>query len=153
MLLKNSIKRSIEFSPEHHQAGVSILNYFATVLRKKYPYSKATVQIKQDGLKVTMIIDPVDGDSEVIEKTLDDYGLVVRGETTSEELFPNDPFEVMALKNKLEIAEMELRQTQRLHVTVDQVQHSRLQDHEDQIRWLRDMVGDSLRGKNTTQSA
>ncbi|MCP4350955.1 MAG: hypothetical protein GY795_36275 [Desulfobacterales bacterium] len=69
---KPYLKR-IEFSPEHHQAGIAILDYFGTVLRKKYPDTKATVSIKQEHMKLTMIIDPVEGEAEIIEKALDEY--------------------------------------------------------------------------------
>ncbi|MCP4023838.1 MAG: pentapeptide repeat-containing protein, partial [Desulfobacteraceae bacterium] len=77
---RDFINRSIEFPPEYKQAGISILNYFSEVLKTKYPDTNATVQIKQDGLKVIMTIDPGDGNKEIIEKALDEYGLVVRGQ-------------------------------------------------------------------------
>ncbi|MCP4105372.1 MAG: TIR domain-containing protein, partial [Desulfobacteraceae bacterium] len=102
------IIRSIEFPPEYHQAGISILNYFSTVLRNKYPDVKATVQIKQEDLKVTMTIDPVEGDREVIEKALDEYGLVVTGKMTPEEYCGNDPLQTMELKTQLSIAQVQI---------------------------------------------
>ncbi len=103
----NLITRSIEFPPEYHQAGISILNYFSTVLKKKYPDIKATVQIKQEDLKVTMTIDPVEGDREVIEKALDEYGLVVTGKMTPEE-FTDDKLLKIELEGKLNQAKMEV---------------------------------------------
>ncbi|MCP4107357.1 MAG: hypothetical protein GY749_17740 [Desulfobacteraceae bacterium] len=63
----------IEFPPEHRQAGIAILDYFGTVLRKKYPDTKATVSIKQEHMKLIMVIDPAEGEGEIIEKALDEY--------------------------------------------------------------------------------
>jgi len=85
------IRCSIEFPAEYKQAGISILNYFSEILHKKYPEATATVDIKQDGLKVTMIVDPVDGKREIIEKMLHEYGLVVTGKMTPE-AFTDDRF-------------------------------------------------------------
>ncbi len=103
------IERFIEFPPEYHQAGISILNYFGTVLKKKYPDTKAKVKIEQDGLKVKMVIDPVDGrDHEIIEKALDEYGLVVTGKMTPEEYCNNDPLQIMELKSQLSIAQVQI---------------------------------------------
>lgn len=108
-----SIKRSIEFPPEYKQAGVSILNYFSEVLEKKYPEAKAKVQITQDGRKISMKIDPIVGDPEIIEKTLDEYGLVVTGKMTPEE-FTDDPIEIIKLQNHLDIARVQIENQKRL---------------------------------------
>ncbi len=104
---ENLITRSIEFPPEYHQAGVSILNYFSTVLRKKYPDVKATVQIKQEDLNVTMTIDPIEGEREVIEKALDEYGLVVTGKMLPEQ-YTNDRLLKIELEGKLNLAKTEI---------------------------------------------
>jgi hypothetical protein len=76
---ETTIVRNIEFAPEHFQAGVAILSYFGTVLRQKHPHTKATVRIEQDGLAVRLVIVSPDNETEVIEKTLSDYGLVMSG--------------------------------------------------------------------------
>ncbi len=44
-----------------------------------------------------MIIDPLEGDREVIEKTLDEYGLVVTGKMTPEE-FPQDEIFIVPVR-------------------------------------------------------
>ncbi len=97
------IRKSIEFPEEYFEAGKSILSYFGSILRKKYPDAKANVQIRQDGLKVTMTIDPADGDREVLEKELDRYGLVITGKMAPEE-FTDDRLLIHDLKNELRIA-------------------------------------------------
>ncbi len=105
--ITNSITRSIEFPPEYHTAGISILNHFATILRQKYPDQKAKVRIDQDGYKVTMTIETIEGDREIIEKALDDYGLVVKGEMPIEE-YTDDPKIIMGLKSELRIANVRI---------------------------------------------
>ena len=101
--LQKRVVRSIEFPPEYHQAGIHILNYFGTVLRKKYPDVKAKVRIEQEGLRVTMIVDPLKGNREVIEHALDEYGLVVRGQISLAE-YSDDRLLIVDLKNQLRLA-------------------------------------------------
>ncbi len=98
------IERSIKFPPEYKQAGVSILNYFAEILRKKYPESNATVQIKQDGLKVIMTIDPAEGERQTFEEELNRFGLVTTGKITPEEYVGNNPLLLIELKSELRSA-------------------------------------------------
>lgn len=98
------IERSIEFPPEYKQAGVSILNYFAEILRKKYPESEATVRIKQDGLKVIMTIDPAEGERQTFEEELNRFGLVTTGKITPEEYAGNNPLLLIELKSELRSA-------------------------------------------------
>jgi hypothetical protein len=102
------VELSIEFPSEYWQAGTSVLSYFSHVLNVKYPNKKIKVKIEQEGLTLRMVIDTPSGEREEIEKTLDEYGLVVIGKMQPEE-FIGDPIEAMALKNKLEIANLELR--------------------------------------------
>ncbi|MCP4108233.1 MAG: pentapeptide repeat-containing protein [Desulfobacteraceae bacterium] len=112
-VVSDVIIKSIEFPPEYHQAGISILNYFGTVLRKKYPDVKAKVKIEQDGLKVTMIVDTIGGDKEVIEKTLNEYGLVITGKMLPEEFTENNGLLKIELESKLTQARAEI-ETQKL---------------------------------------
>jgi hypothetical protein len=102
------IERSIEFPPEYWTAGNSILSYFSHILSVKYPDQNIKVKIEQEGLLLRMIIDTPEGKTETIEQTFTDYIMVISRKLPPESLL-TDPFEVMALKNKLQIAEMELR--------------------------------------------
>lgn len=101
------VNRCIEFPLEYHQAGLGILNYFGTVLREKYPDHKAKVKIEQDGLKVRLIIESENGDREIIEKALQEYELVVRGEAMPESLFESRA-KVLELKSELRIAQVRI---------------------------------------------
>jgi hypothetical protein len=98
------IERYIEFPPEYHQAGVSILSFFGEVLRRKYPDKQATVRIEQDGLRVKMMVEPFVGESEVFERALDQYGRVIAGQITPEE-FTNDSFLIISLKHELRLTQ------------------------------------------------
>jgi hypothetical protein len=102
----NNITRSIEFPPEYHQAGLSILNYFGTIIRQHYPEIPVTVRIEQEGLMVRIAVETAEGQREIVERTLEAYGLVVTGKMAPEELL-EDPYQVMAFKHKLEMANMQ----------------------------------------------
>lgn len=101
------INRSIEFPPEYHQAGLGILSYFGTVLREKYPDHNCKVRIEQDGLRVRLVIESDNGNKEVIEKALQEYELVVRGERQPESVFENKA-RILELKNELRIAQVRI---------------------------------------------
>ncbi len=109
------INRSIEFPPEYHQAGLGILSYFGTVLREKYPGHDARVRIEQEGLRVRLVIESDNGDKEVIEKALQEYEMVVRGETQPESFFDSTA-KILELKNELRIAQVRI-ETQRDLIT------------------------------------
>ena len=51
------VERTIEFPPEHWEAGTSILSYFSRILGVKYPNERIKVRIEQEGLKLRMLID------------------------------------------------------------------------------------------------
>ena len=107
------VGRSIEFPAEFHQAGISILSYFGTILRKKYPDKKAKIRIEQNGLMVIMTIDTEAGDREIIERALDDYGLVVTGKMALEE-YTDDRILILELKNELNIAKVRIESQKEL---------------------------------------
>lgn len=133
------ITRSIEFPPEYRQAGISILSYFGIILQQKYPDKKVKVRIEQEGLKITMIVETVEGDREAIERTLDEYGLVVLDKIPASQLLP-DPLHAMALENKLEMAKLEIRQAYKM---LD-MSEKRVDDLKEEIGSLRLIVGQIL---------
>ena len=136
----NNIVRTIKFPPEYHQAGMAILGYFQTILNNKYPDDKVTVKINQEGFKVSMIIESPDGVFlEKAEKTLEQYGLIVRGKIPPEELY-EDKYKVIELKTLLNNAENTLR-NQRLLLDEKNRQNdlleSRLKDNEAQLKEMQ----------------
>ncbi len=137
---ENLIQRSIEFSEEYFEAGKSILNFFGTILRKKYNDTNASVQIKQEGLKVTMIIKPANGDRKTIEKYLDDYGLVITGNMTPEE-YTDDRLLLIELKSELRSAQTKLEVQRDLLEFKEKEDTKRINSLEDEVKWLREHVG------------
>ena len=134
-----TIIREIEFPPEYHQTGLSILEYFGTVVRQKYPDTAVKVRIEQEGLKVRMVIETPEGKKEPIEKTLTEYGLVVVGEKKPAE-FLTDKFHVMRLENRLEQMKMQHGQDQKLLA----VQHQHTQEIGGRYDQLLKLLGDKL---------
>lgn len=105
------IIRSIEFPPEYHRSGVTILSYFADVLRHKNLSEEVKVSIEQNGLNVSLIIETPTGRREQIEQTLKIYGMVVLRKQPPESL-TTDPYELAELKSQLRYAEVQI-ETQR----------------------------------------
>lgn len=94
------IDRCIKFPPEYQQAGLGILNYFSTYLREQYPNEDATISIEQHGLNVRLIIETPGGKSEVIEKALHEYELIVSGQEAPEKFTSNDKI-ILELRNEI----------------------------------------------------
>ncbi|WJD70537.1 hypothetical protein QQ994_01250 [Pseudomonas asiatica] len=105
------IDRCIEFPAEYHQAGLDILSYFGTYLREQYPEESASVKIEQHGLTVRMIIETESGKSEIVEKALHEYELIITGAEPPEKFASSDKL-VMELKNELRIAKFRLESQQ-----------------------------------------
>jgi len=138
-----SLVREIRFSPEHRDAGVSILSYFATILEKKLPKSDCTVSILQSADRVVLTIEHPNGHLESVERLLTEYGLAVTRQTSIESFLPN-PIDAMALTRKLEIAELELRQNRELLSYQRTAHASRLASVEAEIIFLRSHLGLAL---------
>jgi hypothetical protein len=115
---ENIIERSLEFAPEYTQAGISILSYFSEVLRQKYPNLNVKVRIEQQGTAVLMHVELPSGVVDTIKEELATYFLVVAGKEKPEALL-NNPYHVMALENKLQIANMELRMSHQLNAQLN----------------------------------
>ncbi|MDP1990165.1 MAG: chromosomal replication initiator protein DnaA [Syntrophales bacterium] len=135
--------RSIEFPPEYRQAGIAILSYFAEILEKRYPRIQSTVRIEQEGRTVRLSVETSSGNIEVVERTLEEYGLVVTGKRTPEDFFEN-PLHAMALRNKLEIANLELRHTRDLLATTTTMHEGRVKSLEKQVTELHNLILMSL---------
>jgi hypothetical protein len=140
---KGGIIRSIEFPPELREAGISILSYFGTVLTKKYPGVPTSVRIEQRGNTVRLVVATVDGMKESIEKTLDEYGKVVMGEMSPSTLLSNE-LDALALQQKLDLAQAELRGTRQLLAYSERNQEQRIAFLEGHVRELGVLLGTSI---------
>ena len=135
----NVIVRSIEFPPEYKQSGISILNYFGEILSQKYPDMEVGVTIKQNGLKVSMIIHTPEGQREAVEKTLEQYGLIIQKKMLPSQ-FLSDELQIMRLEYQLSHAQVQLEAERRLL----QFAEERLDSLQEDMRWLKELVGTSL---------
>jgi hypothetical protein len=141
------VEKSIEFPPESWVAGTSILSYFSHILKVKYPDQKIKVRIEQEDFTLRMIIETSTGHREEIEQTFGEYGRVVTGKLKLED-FLDDPIEVMALRNKLEMAEMELRQTRELLDFTRDNNQQRIESLEVQVSRLHSIIEKGLQSNN-----
>lgn len=141
---KFRIERNIEFKPEYLQSGIAILNYFSTVLQQKHPSTKSIVRIEQEGLSVRLVIIPEQGDEiKVIERTLEEYGLVISGKMKITNFLTNN-MQILELENKLEISKLELRFAYR---QLDYERHNhfeKIANIENEVIWLRGQIGNTL---------
>lgn len=112
-LRNNSIIRSIEFPKGYEQAGLAVLSYFGKVVRDKYTDINVKVSIKQDGHRITMVIESPEGTKEIIEETLKNYGLVITGQLKPE-LFLDDKLQILELKQQLTFAKAQHEATRQL---------------------------------------
>ena len=144
------IIREITFPPECQQAGLSILNYFAKVLNEKYPDIPVTVSIQQGANLVTLVITLPDGTQDKVTKTLNDYGLVVTGRMSPKNLL-NDDIKALALQQKLELAQMEIRQTRDLLRIQDQYANKRVESLETEVKNLYVLLGREFTSRERLQ--
>ncbi len=139
----NKFSRFIEFAPEHKQAGIAILSYFSTVVQQKYPDMEIKVTIEQETNIVRMIVETNNGHKEIIERTLEEYGLCIKGVIAPEEFLSN-PFDVMALKYKLELATSELRVAKEIQTLMKSTYENRISSLEQEVGRLHNVIFLSL---------
>lgn len=139
------INKSIEFPPEYHQAGIGILNFFSTYLNENYPNQNATVRIEQNGLNVRMVVESSDGNSEVIEKALHEYELIMSGSENATKFTQNDKL-ILDLRNEVRVANFRIESQQ----DIISLQNSKLQSSESRIDVLLGLVGEGLKKEPNT---
>jgi len=142
--------RELRFAPENQQAGIGILSYFSVILRQKLPDANATVSIRQEDDRVILTITHPDGRLDEIVELYSRYGMVVRGQSAPEDLL-NDPSHIMALKQKLEIAQLELRQARELRLLERHYNDRRFADAATELAFFRNQLANELRGHAETR--
>ncbi|MCF5891786.1 hypothetical protein K3H46_12235 [Aeromonas veronii] len=145
------IERVLEFPKEHYQAGVGILSYFGEIVKQKYPDIDVKVRIEQDGNIVRMIVDSPSGMRDVVEETLDNYALVVTKKAEPESLL-RDQIHIQKLTNKLQMAELEIKQTTSLLQLSERYADSKIKTLEDDIAFLRLQIGNQMHHMGLSQS-
>lgn len=143
---KNSIMKSISFKSEYFKAGITILQNFGTLLNDKYPDGGIAFSIKQDGLKITMVIEHPKGEKETVEDYLNRYGLVVTGKLPPEE-FSSDPIMVLDLKRQLIQVESDLKwsnEKQLLLTNTINGQDRQIENLSNQLKYFQKQLSDVL---------
>jgi hypothetical protein len=138
-----AIVRSIVFDRENMQVGIGILNYFGEILRQKYEDNTAKIIIAQEGLNAQLTVMTVEREKRIIEKTLEDYIAVVAGRQQISAFLP-EPLSGIALKQKLDLAYLELKQTQALHSPHIGHARSRNAASEDNIQRLHQLLSEHI---------
>ena len=142
------LERSIVFPPEYKQAGVAILSYFSEIVAKKYPNEDVQVSILQNGNSVTLRVETSEGKIEQIEKTLEQYGLVVTGKLPLN-AFTTDRELIRDLKTRLEVTSLELRLRQESYLEQKSNYDKRVGSLEEQVQNLFAVVSTGLQHANT----
>lgn len=144
------IVRELKFPAEYQQAGLSILNYFSAILDDKYPGIPVEVSIQQHQDRVKLVITLPDGSQDVVEKLLTEYGLVVAGKISPQEFIP-DQLRALALQQKLELAQMEVRQTRDLLRLQEQYSSARIASLEQDVKNLYSLLGQEVTSRDELQ--
>jgi len=140
----NSFVKSIEFDEDTYQAGIAILSYFSTIVKQKYPEMKVKIRIEQEGRTVRLVIETPDGEKEKIEKTLEDYGLVVVGKMQPEELLPVK-IEELQLRHKLDMAVMEISHTRELLSFTKESHNREITSLKEEVGTLKEQIHEAFK--------
>lgn len=143
LLTKNRILRELNFPPEFHSAGITILQGFVKLIKNKYGDTKVGVTIKQVGSKVILIITAPDGKVEEIEEYLDRYTEVVSGSREIATL-TDDPIAILELKGQLEIARSQYQQQRDINLLLKNTHEQRIQCLESQLDWFKNHLALSM---------
>ncbi|HIF5971415.1 TPA: helix-turn-helix transcriptional regulator [Vibrio parahaemolyticus] len=136
---KNRILRELNFAPEYQEAGITILQGFIRLLKRKYKEKDVSVSIKQHGMKVTMIIKTPDGKTDEVEEFLDQYSEVISG-TAMIETLTTDPVAVLELKNQLNLAEIQVQQQRDINLILKTNHDSRIKSLEKENAWFKEQL-------------
>lgn len=112
-------------------------------IRTKHPDIHAKVKIEQDGNIVRLHIETEEGTKEIIERTLEDYTRVVANQEPVETLFDNK-IHIIALQNRLEMANMEVRQTREILELTKEASNMRFLSLEEEVQYLRSHIGSQM---------
>lgn len=105
------VYRFIEFPSQYYQAGLNILSFFNTYIKKQYPEEEVKIKIEQEDNIVKLIIETEDGKRDVVEKALQEYELVITGQKTPEEVTQNQEL-ILELRNELRFAKVRIESQQ-----------------------------------------
>lgn len=143
---REALEASITFQPEFRQSGISILHYFAEVLAEKHPDEDVLVKIEQQGSIVRLTVQTPKGAIETVERELERYVMVVKGETSPASLGLSERG-TLALEHELKLAQFRIESQRDIML----LQAGQIEKQSSQIEQLLELVGASVtaeRGRN-----
>lgn len=99
---------------------------------------------------VTLVITLPDGSQDTVTQALNDYGLVVTGRMPARELVGDD-IKALALQQKLELAQMEVRQTRDLLRLQERYSNGRIESLESEVKNLYALLGREFTSRERLQ--
>ncbi|WP_305986451.1 hypothetical protein [Roseibium sp. MMSF_3544] len=133
---RSRIVRTIKPKPEHEQIVSSVLNYFSRILKMKGISENVKIKTESKGGEILFVVEFDPCNATVIDKMFYDYGDVVSGKMLPGDLFDSSAH-ALELKNKLEITELELKQTTQILHLEREGTSARISDLESEVEWLR----------------
>ncbi len=140
---KNRVLRELNFPPEYQEAGITILQGFVKLIKRKYGDKDVSVTIKQTGLKVILIIKTPDGKGEEIEEFLDQYSQVIAGNQEIDCL-TNDPIALIELKSQLDVAQLQVKQQRDINLLLKTNHDRRIESLEKENDWFKEQLALSV---------
>jgi len=105
------IVREATLPEEYRDSSISLMHYFSTILKYKKIGEGASLSIENNDNGIKIVLTCLAEDQDKVLNTFYDYGMVLSGHKNIES-FLQDPYQIMNLKHKLSIAELELRHSQ-----------------------------------------
>lgn len=136
----SQLVKELNIPPEYHRAGVTILQGFISLLQERFPGSGFSSTIRQDGLKLTLIVHGVDGKKFEVTEFLDCFGLVVMGRAPISTV-TGDPISAMELRHQLELAKMQISTQREINSLLKSNHDQRIQSLETRERWMQNQIG------------
>ena len=112
-------------------------------MARKYPDDDVRVTILQSGPTVTLRIETPEGDIEEIERTLEQYGLVVTGQLAIDR-FTDDRELIRDLRTRIEVTNLELKLRKEAFLDQKAQYEERVVSLEDQVQNLYSLVSTGL---------
>lgn len=127
--------REINIPREYGTAAVTILQGFIQLLRNNFSDQPFDATIRQDGMRLTLVVTGLNGRSQTITELLNAYGDVVLGRS-SVQTITNDPALSAVLQSQIEISRSQIE----LQREVSQLLNRSSVQLEKRERWMQEQI-------------
>jgi len=134
-----TIRRTISIKPKYAHVFVSMLSYFSKIIQDKYPDIPIFLTIQQKCNTIEITIKTPDGKTEIIEETLNDYCLVLRGRKNINDFLHNDRY-AENLQRQLDFALSEINHLRELYKLNYSQHDARIRSIEDSSATMHKMI-------------